>query len=95
VADSVQDERGAVYCCAVVGVPAPPDAAPRTEAMRLKIVLMLSETPGSNAPAATAMKPASNAYSTMSCALRSFSKRVMSSWSLSMVGSQLIVQPLC
>src|ERR1051325_5554578 len=43
------------------------EAAPeRTDAIRLKIVLMLAETPGSNAPAATAMKPARSAYSTRS-----------------------------
>src|ERR1051325_9777791 len=38
------------------------EAAPeRTDAIRLKIVLMLAETPGSKAPAATAMKPARSA----------------------------------
>src|SRR5581483_2289211 len=34
--------------------------------MRLKIVLMLVEMPGSSAPAATAIKPARSAYSTRS-----------------------------
>ena len=37
-----------------------------TLAILLKIVLSEVEIPGSTAPAATAMKPASRAYSTMS-----------------------------
>jgi len=37
-----------------------------TLAILLKIVLIEVEMPGSVAPAATAMKPASRAYSTMS-----------------------------
>src|SRR6185436_13597626 len=48
----------------------------RTEAILLKMVLMLVEMPGSRAPAATAMKPASRAYSTRSWPSLSRSKRV-------------------
>ena len=57
-------------------------AAATTEAMRLKMVEMLVEMPGSRAPAATAMKPASNAYSTMSWPLRSLTKRAIKYWIL-------------
>jgi len=43
-----------------------------TDAIFEKIVLMLVETPGMIAPAATATKPAIKAYSMRSCPRRSF-----------------------
>lgn len=50
-------------------------AAVMTLEILLKILLMLVETPGMIAPAATATKPAISAYSMRSCACVSFQIR--------------------
>jgi hypothetical protein len=57
-------------------------AALVTLAILLKIVLMLVEIPGSTAPAATAMKPANRAYSTMSWPRSSLTSRRTKLYSL-------------